>query len=249
MNPQLPANRRERLLAILERDGEIQLEAAAAELGVSTMTVRRDIQVLHDESRLRRVRGGAMAVVLPRMFDDRAAMRSSAKVAIARKAADLVPISGAAAFDASTTSGALLSVVRADELLVVTNSIDNAALARARPGVRAVLAGGELEVHTGSLVGPVAERTARGFSFDRFFTSASAVDVFAGTMEVSLEEAAVKSAFADRSSSVVVLADSSKLNQHALTVGVDWAAIDILVTELHPGDERLASFRKLVEVR
>ena len=73
---------------------------------------------------------------------------SSGKPAIARKAIGLIPHDGAAAFDASTTSGALLSLVRPETLLVVTNSIDNAALARARPGVRAVLVGGELEART-----------------------------------------------------------------------------------------------------
>lgn len=249
MTAPLPARRRERLLEILERDGVIQLEPAAAELGVSVMTVRRDIQGLDDDGRARRVRGGAVAPVLPRAFDERAATRASAKSTIARKAVGLVPREGAAAFDASTTSGALLSLARPEGLLVVTNSIDNAAIARGRPGVRAVLVGGELEARTGSLVGPTAEQVARGFSYDRFFTSASAVDAAAGTMEVSLEESAVKQAFADRSGGVVVLADSSKLGQQALVRGLDWSAIDVLVTDLEPDDHRLDAFRTLVELR
>lgn len=248
MTAPLPARRRAQLLEILERDGVIQLEPAAEELGVSAMTVRRDIQTLDDSGQLRRVRGGAVAPVLPRVFGERAATRASAKATIARKALTLVPDVGAAAFDASTTSGALLSVIRPERMLVATNSIDNAALARARPGVRSVLVGGELESLTGSLVGPTAEQVARGFVYDLFVTSASAVDAATGSMEVSLEEAAVKQAFASKASRTVVLADSSKLGQRALAPALDWTTVDTLVTDLDPADERLDDFRTLVDL-
>ncbi|MFN4001016.1 DeoR/GlpR family DNA-binding transcription regulator [Microcella sp.] len=245
----LPARRRAQLLEILERDGVVQLDPAADELGVSVMTVRRDIQQLDAEGVVRRVRGGAVAPVRPRAFGERAATRASAKAAIARKALPLVPDDGAAAFDASTTSGALLAMLRPQRLLVVTNSIDNAAIARARSGVRAVLIGGELEERTGSLVGPTAEQTARGFAVDRFFTSASAVDAAIGTMEVSLEEAAVKQVLSAGARASVVLADSSKLGQQALVLALAWSAVDVLVTDLDPADERLDPFRDLVEIR
>jgi len=244
----LPARRRAQLLEILERDGVIQLDPAADELGVSVMTVRRDIQGLDAEGVVRRVRGGAVAPVRPRAFNDRAATRASAKATIARKAVNLVPDDGAAAFDASTTSGALLSLVRSQRLLAVTNSIDNAAIARARPGVRCVLIGGELEPRTGSLVGPSAEQSARGFAVDRFFTSASAVEAALGTMEVSLEEAAVKQVLAMAARATVVLADSSKLEQQAFARALEWNMIDVLVTDLAPADERLDAFRDLVEI-
>lgn len=244
----LPVRRRAQLLEILERDGVIQLDPAADELGVSVMTVRRDIQGLDAEGVVRRVRGGAVAPMRPRAFGERAAIRAAAKTAIARKAMALVPDDGAAAFDASTTSGALLAMVRPHRLLVVTNSIDNAAIARARAGVRSVLIGGELEERTGSLVGPTAEQAARGFAVERFFTSASAVDIALGTMEVSLDEAAVKNVFAAAAGATVVLADSSKFGQQALVRALDWSAIDMLVTDLDPSHERLEPFRSLVEV-
>ncbi|MBX9471995.1 DeoR/GlpR family DNA-binding transcription regulator [Microcella sp.] len=244
----LPASRRARLLEILERDGAIRLESAAAELAVSVMTVRRDIQDLDADGLVRRVRGGAVSIVLPRVFGDRAMTRASAKNSVARKAEALVPSVGAVGVDASTTSGALLAIIRCERLLVVTNSVDNAAIARARPGVRAVLAGGEFEQQTGSLVGPTAEQTARSFAYDVFFTSASAVDAATGTMEVSLEEAAVKHAFAARARTTVVLADSSKLGQQALALALEWNVIDTLVTELDPSDDRLDPFRGLVEI-
>jgi DeoR family fructose operon transcriptional repressor len=244
----LGEERRARLLEILTRDGALRLDPVAEELGVSAMTVRRDLDDLEAEGLARRVRGGAVAPVLPRPFGDRMSTRSAAKSLIARKALDLVPATGAVAFDASTTSGVLLGEVSAADLVVATNSIDNAATARRRPGVRSVLIGGELDERSGSLVGPVACRAAAALGYARFFTSASAVSE-SGTSEVSLEEAQLKGVFAERAEETILLLDASKLGRTAVAHGLDWSRVDILVTDLDPRDERLDPYRDLTELR
>jgi DeoR family fructose operon transcriptional repressor len=244
----LGEERRARLLEILTRDGALRLDPVAEELGVSAMTVRRDLDDLEAEGLARRVRGGAVAPVLPRPFGDRMSTRSAAKSLIARKALDLVPATGAVAFDASTTSGVLLGEVSAADLVVATNSIDNATTARRRPGVRSVLIGGELDERSGSLVGPVACRAAAALGYARFFTSASAVSE-SGTSEVSLEEAQLKGVFAERAEETILLLDASKLGRTAVAHGLDWSRVDILVTDLDPRDERLDPYRDLTELR
>ena len=244
----LGEDRRSRLLEILARDGALRLDPVADELGVSAMTVRRDLDDLEAAGLARRVRGGAVAPVLPRPFGERMSTRSSSKSVIARKALDLVPATGAVAFDASTTSGVLLGEVSACDLVVATNSIDNAATARRRPGVRSVLVGGELDERSGSFVGAVACRAAASLGYARFFTSASAASEH-GTSEVSLEEAQLKGVFADRSEQTILLLDASKLGRTAVAHGLDWARVDILVTDLDPDDDRLDPYRNLTELR
>src|SRR4051812_47412166 len=100
-------DRRARLLATLSTDNVIQLTEAATEFGVSTMTIRRDLEALEAEGLLRRVRGGAVSVIGPRPFGERRAVRLRAKEAIAEKALALVPRAGSIALDASTTIGTL----------------------------------------------------------------------------------------------------------------------------------------------
>lgn len=212
------------------------------------MTVRRDLDDLEAEGLARRVRGGAVATVLPQPFGDRMSTRSTFKSIIARKASDLVPLAGAVAFDASTTSGVLLAELTARDLVVATNSIDNAASARRRPGVRSVLIGGELDERSGSFVGAVACRAAASLGYARFFTSASAVSP-TGTSEVSLEEAQLKGVFADRAAETILLLDSTKLGHRAIAEGLDWSQIHLLVTELDPQDMRLDPYRNLTALR
>lgn len=244
------AERRERLLAHLERDGVIRLDEAAVELGVSTMTVRRELDALEQEGIVARVRGGAVATVKARSFEERQGVDDVAKTEIARKALDLVPVSGAIAVDASSTSGHLLAQLKsAPGIVIATNSAHNHARARAVRGARAVLIGGELEPRTDSFVGPIACAAAAMLSYDRFFTSASAADAERGTSETIIEEGQVKREMVRAARETVLLIDSSKLERRAMAFALPWSDIAIVVTELDPRDDRLDALRDKVELR
>jgi len=246
----LSVERRDFLIARLERDGALRLDSIASELGVSVMTVRRDLLGLETEGLVRRVRGGAVPAMLPQSFRERMASHGAMKTLIAHKAKEFVPATGAVALDASSTSAALIALIEGGEgLVVATNSVENANAARRRPGVRSILIGGDLDERTGSFVGPVAARAAQSLSYGCFFMSATAIDPDFGTSEVSLAEAQVKMDFARVASEVVLLVDSSKLGERAVGRGIDWYDIDLLVTELDPPDARLDPYRELVELR
>lgn len=236
------------LLTLLAEDGVIRTELAAQHLGVSVMTVRRDLADLEAEGIVRRVRGGAVTAPAPRSFGERAATRASVKERIARKAVRFVPMQGVIALDASTTTGLLAGQFGAQrELVLATNSVDNATTAHRLPGVAAYLVGGELDSWTGSLVGPMAAESASRLNYDVFFTSAAAVDPL-GTSEVSLAEGHIKGIFSASSRRTVLLVDASKLDGQARARALDWDAIDVMVTELEPDDPRLAPYKGLAEI-
>ncbi len=248
------AERRERLLARLDAHGVIRLDDAAAELGVSTMTVRRDLESLELEGVVVRVRGGAVATVKARSFTERQGVDDAAKTEIARKALDLVPASGSIAVDASSTSGHLLAQLRAGsaaatDLVIATNSAHNHARARTLRNTRAILLGGELEPRTESFVGPIACAAAAMLNYDRFFTSASAADGERGTSEAIIEEAQVKRELVRAARETVLLINSTKLDRRAMSAGIPWSDISIVITELDPRDPRLDALRPLVELR
>ena len=84
--------------------------------------------------------------------------------------------------------------------------------------------------------------------YSRFFASAYTVDASHGSSEVSLAESQVKRAFADRAREVVLLVDSSKLEQQSVALGFAWSEVALLVTELDPADSALDAYRGLVEL-
>jgi DeoR/GlpR family transcriptional regulator of sugar metabolism len=239
--------RRARILAMLAEEGAIQLDATAAALGVSPMTVRRDLDELEAAGLLRRVRGGAVLVTGPQPFSARRATHARAKDVIASKALAYVPADGSIAIDASTTTGTLAAQLRDHAgLTVVTNSYENFSAMRTTRGVRSILVGGEEEQTTGSLVGPLAYQSALSMYYRAFFTSAAAVDT-EGTSEVSLSESHAKQAFADRAERVVLCVDSSKLGKRSLATAFGFERIAVVITELDPDDPRLAEYRELAE--
>ncbi len=247
--------RRAAILATLAGAGSVQLDAIAAELAVSPMTVRRDLDELEAEGLLRRVRGGAVAIEGPRPFSERRGVRLRAKQAIAAKALRLLPLQGAIALDASSTTGTLAEALSGHAgLTVATNSYDNFSTLRGSAHmtgaahITPVLIGGEPEATTGSFVGKIACDAAASMLYQCFFTSASAVDATHGSSEVSLAESQVKRAFAQRSRRVVLCVDSSKLDQLAVAVGFEWPEVSALITELDPADPRLAPYRDLTEI-
>jgi DeoR family transcriptional regulator, fructose operon transcriptional repressor len=242
--------RRAALLSALEREEVIRLADAARDLGVSQMTIRRDLKELEEEGRLRRIRGGAMTVLRPQPFAARRAVSMRAKEAIAEKARGFVPRHGAIAMDASSTVGTLaMKLGPAAGLTVVTNSYPTYLSLRTAVGVRPVLVGGETEEITESFVGPIAVRAVESLRYSRFFASASALHPELGGSEVSLQEAEVKRAFQRLSRELVLCVDSSKLGQQGVAAGFALESVTVLVTELDPGDARLEPFRDQVEIR
>ncbi len=233
-----------RIKADLLSNGRVRVAALAAELGVSEMTVRRDLDSLADRGVAHRVRGGALAVG-PEHFADRFGRHSRAKDRIAAKLLTLITDGDSIGLDASTTVQRLASRLDAvRSLTAVTNSIESHAVLAAQPGVTALLTGGNLDIRTGSLVGPMATRAARDFVLGTLFLSAAGIDPINGTTEATLEEAEVKRALAEVSDLVVVAVDSSKFGQRGPARCLPLARIDVLVTDLDPADAALDPYRK-----
>lgn len=235
--------RLDRIRRELDSAGRVRVTDLAAELGVSEMTVRRDLDALADLGAVQRVRGGAVALG-PQPFAERYGQHARAKDAIAAKLVTLVGDGGAIGLDASTTMqrlAARLDGVR--DVTALTNGVESFTVLETQPGVTALLTGGAHDPRTGSLTGPLATRAAAGVLLRRLFLSAAGVDPELGTSESTLEEAEVKVAMADSSTEIVVAVDSSKLGQRGAARCLPITRIDVLVTELAPNDKRLAPYR------
>jgi DeoR family fructose operon transcriptional repressor len=229
--------------------GFVRIDELAGELGVSQMTIRRDLDELEALGVARRVRGGASAVG-PEPFASRQTHNAKAKGRIADKLLGLIPPSGTVAFDASTTVHRLAATIEgARDLVVVTNGLDSFDALNGKPGVTIMLSGGRRETRTGSLVGPPAIQCATSFLYDLFVCSGACVDPAVGSSEASVEEAEVKRAFASTSGQIVLAVDHSKLGTRARARMFSLEEIGLLVTDLDPADRRLDPYRDQVELR
>jgi DeoR family fructose operon transcriptional repressor len=243
--PNSPHERLSRVEQRLRETGAVRIDGLAVEFGVSEMTIRRDLDELEALGVARRVRGGAVAVG-PEPFAERHRHNARAKARIAEKLLGVISDRGTVAFDASTTVHRLAAALDgARDLVVVTNGLDTFQKLTGRSGIVATLTGGSIEPRTGSLVGPVAVRSAEDFMFDVFVCSSAALDPELGSSEASLEEAEVKRALSRTSRQIVLAVDHSKLGTRAQARMFAPEEINLLVTDLDPGDERLDPYRAI----
>src|SRR4051812_41861504 len=174
---------RQRQTLILERvreDGGARVAELARDLGVSDMTVRRDLELLHNQGLIEKVHGGATALASSALFEPGFAAKSSLqqpeKEAIAEAAVGLVAPGTAIGISAGTTTYALARrLVDVPNLTVVTNSVPVAdVLHRAARSDQTIILTGGVRTPSDALVGPFAVAALRTIHLDQVFMAFTA---------------------------------------------------------------------------
>ncbi|MGY1618932.1 DeoR/GlpR family DNA-binding transcription regulator [Geodermatophilus sp. SYSU D00691] len=227
-------------LRLVRNAGTATLGDLAARLGVSEMTVRRDLDQLQQRGLVRRVRGGAVAVDAPENgFAARAGWQAGLKDRIGRAAAELVEPGSTVLLDAGTTTVHVArALVDRAPLTVAALSLPVAEVLADQPGIRLLVVGGEVRPGERSIAGPAATAVLATLSFDVFVMSIGGITA-AGWSEFTLEDAAVKQAGLRASARTLVVADASKLGVRAFARVADLGAAERLVTDASARDPRL----------
>ena len=230
--------RRTVIISHLADSGEVTITDLASDLGVSEMTIRRDLELLELEGLARRVRGGAISTVSRShepAFAVRAVDATAEKRAIGRAAAALLEDGDTAIIDVGTTTLELArNLHKHRRVTVVTSSILIAAELGHATDVRVIVTGGVLRHGELSLVGPSAEEPFRELNCDVAFIGVAGVDAEKGLTEYNLDDARIKRAALGAARRCIVLADRSKLGRVALALVARLSAVDTLVTDAPP---------------
>ncbi|EAP97343.1 putative DeoR-family transcriptional regulator [Janibacter sp. HTCC2649] len=244
----LASQRRAAILSMVQDSGAVRVSDLVEHLGVSDMTVRRDIERLDTDGLLERVHGGALAL-LPRATDEpgftaKSSLMTAAKHAIALAAARLVDPGATIGISAGTTTYEFARAIRnIPHLTVVTNSVPVAQLLHESGGNHVVVLTGGVRTPSDALVGPVAVAALQGLHVDRLFLGAHGIDRNAGLTTPNLVEAETNRALVRASRSVCVLADHSKVGIVGLSTFMALHEVDTLITD--PGTP--ARVRALLE--
>ncbi|WP_336920830.1 DeoR/GlpR family DNA-binding transcription regulator [Aquipuribacter sp. SD81] len=232
---------RQRQQAILEqvrRDGAVRVGELVESLGVSDMTVRRDIAQLADRGLLVRVHGGATLADAPHTgfepsFRTKLGEQREEKLAVARLAATLVGPGSTVALSAGTTTLALAEELRdVPDLTVVTNSVPVAdALHDPDRRDRTVVLTGGTRTPSDALVGPVAVAALRDLHVDTLFLGVHGFSERTGCTSPNMVEAQTNKAMIAAAGRTVVVADHTKLRLVGLSTIVGLDDVDVLVTD------------------
>jgi DeoR family transcriptional regulator, aga operon transcriptional repressor len=238
--------RRGTILDLLTRNGFVDLAGLQRQFGCSEATIRRDLDQLQREGRLRRTHGGAVLDGhRERTLMMRVTERVEEKQAIGRSAVQMVPDGAAVGLAGGTTT---LQVARclADRsgLTVVTNAI-NVAIELASKDVRVIVIGGELRKETYELVGPLGEPAASQLHLDIIFMGVDGLSVEGGLTTHNMVEARVDRMLIDRANEVVVVADHTKLGRKTFAQIAPLEVAHTLVTDASADPELIRQFERV----
>lgn len=212
--------RHRKIEALLEAHGECSVGLLAGELGVSEMTIRRDLNALAEGGRILRTHGGATRpeqVTFEFQFLRRAHLRSEAKQQIARAAAQMVPDNASVILDSGTTTLELARQLRnRKKLTVITACLPIASVLQYATGVRVLLLGGFLHRDSADLGGALTETNLENLRADLAFLGADGIDLEGNIYNDSPEVTRMLTKMSLCAASSYVLADSSKIGKTAL---------------------------------
>jgi DeoR/GlpR family transcriptional regulator of sugar metabolism len=252
----LARHRQSLILQAVRNDGSARVSDLTQQLGVSDMTIRRDLEVLAKDGLVEKVHGGA---VLPGShgghepgFEDKLVLERPEKTSIARAAAGLVRPGTAIAIAAGTTTFALAQcLLDVPGLTVVTNSLRVANLFSGghSPDLASVVLTGGMRTASDALVGPVADLTIASLHFDTLFLGCTGLDPEVGLSTPNLAEAETNRALIKVARRVVVLADHTKWGVVSLASFAPVDKISVLVTDvLLPADAHASLAGRVGEI-
>lgn len=229
--------RHEVIVAEVRRRGSVRVSELSNLLGVSDMTVRRDLDLLDEAGLVTKVHGGATlrderSTDEPG-FEAKSLRNMAEKHAIAMSAASRVRAGSAIGVTAGTTTWQLAyHLVDIADLTVVTNSVRVAEVLHQhhRPDRTVVLTGG-VRTPSDALVGSVAVQTLHTLHLDTVFMGVHGMSERAGYTTPNLMEVDTNRAFLGSTEHLVVMADHTKWNVTGLSSIASLSAADELITD------------------
>lgn len=231
----IPAERRARIVELLEQRRAVRVSLLSEDLGVSEMTIRRDLERLEQEGLLSRMHGGAIQrrrMVEEPFYVASEREHSEEKRRIAQAAAGMIQPGETVFLSSGTTATQVLAHVDPNlRARIVTHNV-GAVSAAQRTSLDIVLVGGSYRPRSNILSGGLAIEAVSGFHASRFILGADGLSLEEGVTTPGLGQASVERAMIRQTrGEVVVLADNSKFGAVGDVVICTLDKVDVIVCD------------------
>lgn len=238
----LQLERQQKILDYLKENRKATTNELSELLGVSTTTIRTDLNQMDKEKLLTKTHGGAiykdkthdMTDLTSRayLFHDRALENKEAKEEIANEAIKLVGDHMCIFLDASSTAYTLgMKLSGFTELTVITNGINLALELKDIPGVTVILTGGIVTSASASIEGLLGVDLLKKIHTDIAFVSARGFSVEDGLTDFSIYEADLKRMCIKASAKTVALVDHTKFDTTSISSYASLDDINMVITD------------------
>jgi DeoR family transcriptional regulator of aga operon len=227
--------RRQHVLSQIQREGRVLVSELSDALGISRITIRKDLDNLESRGLLKRTHGGALATQHQSLIDppvnEKHLQRVKEKQRIGEAAAGLARDGECILLDSGTTTTAVAHALRRlSQLTVITNGV-NIAADLADTNFEIILLGGVMRKNAFSVVGPSAEDMLREIRADILFLGVDGFDPTVGITTPNVLEARVNRAMVQAARRVIAVCDSTKFSRRSLAKIVPPSGIHTVITD------------------
>ena len=241
--------RRAQILQIVRRDGRAKVNELAALFNTSEVTIRIDLNELHERGLVLRSHGGAVlpdTVLRESPVYERLKAHSEEKQRIGAMAATLIKDGETIILDSGTTTLEIARRIKKKQgLQIITNGINIAVELLDAPAAQIFVVGGTLGRESASITGRFTEDMLDQFSADRLFLSGAGCDPDFGISGAHVEETMVNRAMLKISREIILVADASKFSKRSMARIAPFSEIDTVITDTSLREETQEKLRAI----
>ncbi|MEZ5020026.1 MAG: DeoR/GlpR family DNA-binding transcription regulator [Bacteroidales bacterium] len=211
------AQRHKIILAELEKEGHVRVHDLSLRLGVSEVTIRKDLKDLEERRMLIRNHGSAgpvSALTIDRHIDEKEKVQVGEKTRIAEAANRLIEKNDRIIIASGTTVLAFAQHINITEpITVITPSVKVSLFLSYKPNIEIIQLGGSLRKSSASAIGPYAESLLTEMMCNKLFIGIDGLDLDHGLTTSNIAEAHLNQYMIRAAQEVIVLADSTKFGK------------------------------------
>ncbi len=242
----LAEERKKIILETLEQKQKVTVRSLSSTFQVSTETIRRDLDDLESQGKLKKVHGGAIKISFQGQeppHKQREKIHLEEKIEIGRAASNLVKDNEIIALDVGTTTMQLIPYLKdKNNLTIVVNSVPalNLLLEYKNNNMfsgKVIYLGGEVNPYQMSSFGPVTEKILNEFYFDKAFIAVGGISLEHGLTGYDIHEGSLSKKIIEHSKEVIVVADHSKVGVRNFYKIADMEHIHVIVCDKEAPNE------------
>jgi len=229
------AKRHRFILDQLKKEGYVKVQELSQSLGVSEVTIRKDLKELENRKMLYRSHGSASSIssiISDRHIDEKEKIQIEEKLRIAKAACQLLEPNDKIIVASGTTLLAFSSEIELNKnLTVITSSVKVSLNLCYKPNIDVIQLGGTLRKNSVSVIGHFAEETLKGLVCNKLFVGVDGIDIDYGLTTSDMGEARLNQQMIDISQEIIVLTDSSKFGKRGFAKICDFDKIHHIITD------------------
>ena len=233
--------RRTEILQIIRSAGRVRVNGLATRFNTSAVTIRSDLNELHQRGLVLRSHGGAVlpeTILRESPVYERLKAHSDDKRRIGAMAATLIEDGETIILDSGTTTLEIARQIKKKPgLQVITNGVNIAAELLDARDMQVFIVGGTVRGESASITGHFAEEMFEQFSADKLFLSGAGCDLDFGISGANLEETMVNRAMIRIAREIILVADSSKFSKRSMSRIALFSQIDTVISNTSLDEE------------